>query len=66
MHEKDLRLVVVRGFGQTKMLILTSIPGDGSKEVVWRVVQAASRENAPRATREGREDFGQLALAGCD
>ena len=28
MHEKDLRLVVVRGFGQTVMLILTSIPGD--------------------------------------
>ena len=38
MHEKDLRLVVVRGFGQTAMLILTSIPGDGSKEDVWRIV----------------------------
>ena len=34
MHEKDLRLVVVRGFEQTAMLILTSILGDGSKEDV--------------------------------
>ena len=39
MHEKDLRLVVVRGFGQCAMLILTTLQGDGSKEDVWRVVQ---------------------------
>lgn len=38
MHEKDLRLVVVRGFGQTAMLLLTSLQGDGSKEDVWRIV----------------------------
>ena len=49
MHEKDLRLVVVRGFGQCAMLILTTLQGDGSKEDVWRVVQGyLTRECAER------------------
>ena len=64
MHEKDLRLVVVRGFGQTAMLILTSIPGDGSKEDVWRVVQGyLSRECAERSEGRSRSD-GEAARQG--
>ena len=58
---KDLRLVVVRGFGQCAMLILTTLQGDGSKEDVWRVVQGyLARECAERSEGRSRSD----ALAG--
>ena len=64
MHEKDLRLVVVRGFGQTAMLILTSIPGDGSKEDVWRIVHGyLTRECAERSEGRSRSD-GEAARQG--
>ena len=64
MHEKDLRLVVVRGFGQCAMLILTTLQGDGSKEDVWRVVQGyLTRECAERSEGRSRSD-GEAARQG--
>lgn len=40
MHPgKELRLVVVRGFGQDPMMLLTSLPVDGSFKSQWRVVE---------------------------
>ena len=36
---KELRMVVVRGFGQDPMMLLTSLPVDGSFKSQWRVVE---------------------------
>lgn len=37
--QKELRMVVVRGFGQEPMMLLTSLPVDGSFKSQWRVVE---------------------------
>ena len=56
--------VVVRGFGQCAMLILTTLQGDGSKEDVWRVVQGyLTRECAERSEGRSRSD-GEAARQG--
>ena len=60
MHEKDLRLVVVRGFGQTAMLILTSIPGDGSKGG-----RVAHRPRLPHAVARRGDDSVREAVLRC-
>ena len=40
MHpEKELHMVVVKGFGQEPMMLLTSLPVNGSFESMWRVVE---------------------------
>jgi hypothetical protein len=41
MHpEKELHLVVVKGFGQDPMMLLTSLPVDGAFKSQWRIVEA--------------------------
>lgn len=37
--EKELHMVVVRGFGQEPMMLLTSLPVDGSFKSQWRIVE---------------------------
>ena len=37
--EKELHMVVVRGFGSDPMMLLTSLPVNGSFESMWRVVE---------------------------
>ena len=37
--ERELRMVVVRGFGSDPMMLLTSLPVNGSFESMWRVVE---------------------------
>jgi len=40
MHpEKELHMVVVKGFGNDPMMLLTSLPVNGSFESMWRVVE---------------------------
>ena len=40
MHpEKELHMVVVRGFGSEPMMLLTSLPVNGSFESMWRIVE---------------------------
>ena len=40
MHpEKELYLVVVKGFGQDSMMLLTSLPVDGAFKSQWRIVE---------------------------
>ena len=41
MHpEKELHMVVVEGFGREPMMLLTSLPADGSFKSQWRIVEA--------------------------
>lgn len=37
--EKELHMVVVRGFGSEPMMLLTSLPVNGSFESMWRIVE---------------------------
>ena len=40
MHpEKELHMVVVKGFGEDPMMLLTSLPVNGSFESTWRIVE---------------------------
>ena len=40
MHpDKELHMVVVKGFGQEPMMLLTSLPVNGSFESMWRIVE---------------------------
>lgn len=40
MHpEKELHMVVVKGFGDAPMMLLTSLPVNGSFESTWRIVE---------------------------
>ena len=40
MHpEKELHMVVLKGFGDTPMMLLTSLPVNGSFESMWRIVE---------------------------
>ncbi len=39
LPEKELHMVVVKGFGGEPMMILTSLPVNGSFESMWRVVE---------------------------
>ena len=40
MHpEKELHMVVVKGFGEEPMMLLTSLPVNGSFESMWRIVE---------------------------
>ena len=37
--QKELHMVVVKGFGEAPMMLLTSLPVNGSFESMWRVVE---------------------------
>ena len=40
MHpEKELHMIVVKGFGNDPMMLLTSLPVNGSFESMWRIVE---------------------------
>ena len=60
MHpEKELRLVVVRGFGQDPMMLLTSLPVDGSFKSQWRVVEGClSRWRIEETIRFVKQSYG--------
>ena len=60
MHpEKELHLVVVRGFGQDPMMLLTSLPVDGSFKSQWRVVEGyLSRWRIEETIRFVKQSYG--------
>ena len=60
MHpEKELRLVVVRGFGQDPTMLLTSLPVDGSFKPQWRVVEGyLSRWRIEETIRFVKQSYG--------
>lgn len=56
---KELRMVVVRGFGQDPMMLLTSLPVDGSFKSQWRVVEGyLSRWRIEETIRFARQAYG--------
>ena len=60
MHpEKELRLVVVKGFGQDPMMLLTSLPVDGTFKSQWRIVEAyLSRWRIEETIRFVKQSYG--------
>ena len=60
MHqEKELHLVVVRGFGQDPMMLLTSLPVDGAFKSQWRVVEGyLSRWRIEETIRFVKQSYG--------
>ena len=60
MHpEKELHMVVVEGFGQEPMMLLTSLPVDGSFKSQWRIVEAyLSRWRVEETIRFVKQSYG--------
>lgn len=60
MHpEKELHLVVVKGFGQDPMMLLTSLPVDGTFKSQWRIVEAyLSRWRIEETIRFVKQSYG--------
>ena len=60
MHpEKELHLVVVKGFGQDPMMLLTSLPVDGSFKSQWRIVEGyLSRWRIEETIRFVKQSYG--------
>ena len=47
-------MVVVKGFGEEPMMLLTSLPVNGSFESMWRIVEGCLMLNDCSAARESR------------
>ena len=60
MHpEKELHMVVVKGFGRDPMMLITSLPVSGSFESQWRVVDAyLSRWRVEETIRFVKQSYG--------
>ena len=60
MHpDKELHLVVVKGFGKDPMMLVTSLPIDGSFKSQWRVVQGyISRWRIEETIRFIKQSYG--------
>ena len=60
MHpEKELHMVVVKGFGRDPMMLITSLPVSGSFESQWRVVDAyISRWRIEETIRFVKQSYG--------
>ena len=60
MHpEKELHFVVVKGFGQDPMMLLTSLPVDGTFKSQWRIVEAyLSRWRIEETIRFVKQSYG--------
>ena len=60
MHpEKELHLVVVKGFGQDPMMLLTSLPVDGTFKSQWRIVEGyLSRWRIEETIRFVKQSYG--------
>jgi len=60
MHpEKELHMVVVKGFGDTPMMLLTSLPVNGSFESMWRIVEGyLSRWRIEETIRFVKQSYG--------
>ena len=60
MHpDKELHLVVVKGFGKDPMMLITSLPIDGSFKSQWRVVQGyLSRWRIEETIRFIKQSYG--------
>ncbi len=57
--DKGLHLVVVRGFGRDPMMLLTSLPVDGSFKSQWRIVEGyLSRWRIEETIRFARQAYG--------
>ena len=57
--EKELHMVVVKGFGQEPMLLITSLPVNGSFESQWRVIEAyLSRWRVEETIRFVKQSYG--------
>ncbi len=57
--QKELHLVVVRGFGQDPMMLLTSLPVDGSFKSQWRIVEGyLSRWRVEETIRFVKQSYG--------
>ena len=57
--EKELHFVVVKGFGQDPMMLLTSLPVDGTFKSQWRIVEAyLSRWRVEETIRFVKQSYG--------
>ena len=57
--DKQLHLVVVKGFGQQPMMLLTSLPVDASFKSQWRIVEAyLSRWRIEETIRFIKQEYG--------
>ena len=57
--EKELHMVVVKGFGRDPMMLITSLPVSGSFESQWRVVDAyLSRWRVEETIRFVKQSYG--------
>ena len=57
--EKELHMVVVEGFGQEPMMLLTSLPVDGSFKSQWRILEAyLSRWRIEETIRFVKQSYG--------
>ena len=57
--EKELHMVVVKGFGREPMMLLTSLPADGSFASQWRIVDAyLSRWRVEETIRFVKQAYG--------
>lgn len=57
--KKGLHMVVVRGFGQEPMMLLTSLPVDGSFKSQWRIVEGyLSRWRIEETIRFAKQSYG--------
>ena len=65
--DKQLHLVVVKGFGQQPMMLLTSLPVDASFKSQWRIVEAyLSRWRIEETIRFVKQEYGCLLRHGVD
>ena len=56
---KELHLIVVKGFGQDPMMLLTSLPVDGTFKAQWRIVEAyISRWRIEETIRFVKQSYG--------
>ena len=60
MHpDRELHLVVVKGFGKDPMMLITSLPTDSSFKSQWRVVQGyLSRWRIEETIRFVKQSYG--------
>ena len=57
--EKELHMAVVKGFGSEPMMILTSLPVNGSFESTWRIVEGClTRWRIEETIRFARQAYG--------
>jgi len=63
---RELHMVVIRGFGEAPMMLLTSLPVSGTFESMWRVVEAyLSRWRIEETIRFVKQSYKFENIASC-